>query len=193
MKGLRDPADIVASSVLQPWSGRVWRCHHRSRAALNADGSLSGGGGRFNAGSASDLKPPFRALYTSVESAAALLEVVRHLGYRSADARAVVALRDLALRALTQLHVSLQRVFDWSPAAAFADALRNDFSYRHSQELAVAAVAAGAEGVLVPSATGIDSNLVIFVESLGDGSRIDLVRQITDLRPVIASLEPSKP
>jgi hypothetical protein len=171
----------------------VWRCHHRSRAALNAEGSLGGVGGRFNVGSASDLKPPFRAFYSSVESAAALLEVVRHLGYRSTDARAVVALQEIAMRTLTQLDVVLQRVFDWSRDASLTDALRSDSSYRQTQDLAAAAVIAGAEGILVSSATGIDSNLVIFVENLGDESRIDIVRQITDLRPVIASLEALKP
>jgi len=121
VKGLRDPADIVASSVLQPWSGRVWRCHHRSRAALNADGSLAGIGGRFNAGVDSDVKPPFRALYASIESAAALLEVVRHLGYRSPDPCDVVALDDIAMRVLTQIDIELQRIFDWRNEPLFRE------------------------------------------------------------------------
>lgn len=97
------------------------------------------------------------------------------------------------MRTLTQLDVVLQRVFDWSRDASLTDALRSDSSYRQTQDLAAAAVIAGAEGILVSSATGIDSNLVIFVENLGDESRIDIVRQITDLRPVIASLEALKP
>lgn len=177
-----------------PWSGRVWRCHHRSRAASNADGSLAGVGGRFNAGLESEIKPPFRALYTSVESAAALLEVVRHLGYRSADARAVVALQDIGMRVLTRFGIDLQRVFDWSRDASLADVLRGDFSYRHTQELAAASFAAGVEGILVPSATGIDSNLVVFVENLAVGSsRIDIVKQITDIRPIVASLAGHNP
>jgi hypothetical protein len=181
--GPRDPATIAASSVLRPWSGRVWRCHHRSRAALNAEGSLAGTGGRFNAGVDSDIKPPFRALYASVESAAALLEVVRHLGYHTSDRRAVVALDDIAMRVLTQIEIELQKVSDWTSQPNLSDV-----PYRQSQQLAAAAFKEGAEAILVPSATGIDANLVIFVDNLHDGSRIEVIRQITDLRPIIAAV-----
>ena len=161
----------------------MWRCHHRSRAALNAEGSLAGSGGRFNAGVDSDIKPPFRALYASVESAAALLEVVRHLGYRAGDQRAVVALDDIGMRALTQIDIELERVFDWRFETGVITG-----SYRQTQQLADAAFSGGAEGILVPSATGIDANLVIFVDRLGPNNRIEVVRQITDLRPIIASI-----
>jgi RES domain-containing protein len=165
----------------------VWRCHHRSRAALNAEGSLAGNGGRFNAGVDSDVKPPFRALYSSVESAAALLEVVRHLGYRTADRRAVVALDEIAMRVLTQISVDLQRVFDWRAEPDLRDNLSR-MSYRYTQLLAAAAFKRGAEGILVPSATGIDVNLVVFVDNLDENSAIEVTRQITDLQPIIASL-----
>jgi RES domain-containing protein len=185
--GPRDPASIAASSILRSWSGRFWRCHHRSRAALNAEGSLAGTGGRFNVGVDSDIKPPFRALYASVESAAALLEVVRHLGYHASDRRAVVALNDIAMRVLTQIDIDLQRVFDWR-----SEQNLREVSYRESQQMAAAAFKEGAEAILVPSATGIDANLVIFVDNLHDGSRIEVVRQITDLRPIIASVAGGK-
>jgi RES domain-containing protein len=161
----------------------VWRCHHRTRSALNAEGSLAASGGRFNVGV--DTGVPFRALYTSVESAAALLEVVRHLGYRSPDRRDVVALSDIAMRVLTQIDVELQRVFDWRAESSLAGHI---LTYRESQQLAAAAFNAGAEGIIVPSATGIDANLVIFVDNLGDSSRIVVVRQIADLQPIIASV-----
>jgi RES domain-containing protein len=185
--GPTDPASIAASSVFQPRSGRAWRCHHRSRSVLNAEGSLAAGGGRFNAGVDSDVKPPFRGLYASIESAAALLEVVRHLGYRSPDRRHVVALDAIAMRVLTQIDVELQRVFDWRAEPGLRENL-NHVSYRQTQQLAGAAFGAGAEGILVPSATGIDTNLVVFVDNLGDGSRIEVVRQIADLQPIIASV-----
>jgi RES domain-containing protein len=188
VKGASDPAAIVATSLLTSWSGRVWRCHHRSHAALSADGSLGGVGGRFNAGVESPIKPPFRALYTSVESGAALLEVVRHLGYRATDDRAVVALEDIAMRVLTQIDVALRRVFDWSRDAALRDLLTSDTSYAYTQKLGAAAAMAGAEAILVPSATGIDANLIIFIENAGDGTHIDIVKQITDLRPIVSAL-----
>jgi RES domain-containing protein len=182
----RDPASIVATSAALPWSGQVWRCHHRSRAALNAEGSLGGVGGRFNAGVESDIKPPFRALYTSAESAAALLEAVRHLGYYAADGRAIVALDDVALRVLTQLRVTLQRVLDWRHAPGLRDGL-SKASYRQTQQLGAAAFAAGVEGILVPSATGVDANLVVFVDQLAENSHIEVLRQVTDLQPIIGA------
>ena len=175
----------MADSKAVPWSGRVWRCHHRSRAALNVDGSLGGVGGRFNAGIESTVKPPFRVLYTSLESAAALLEVIRHLGYLSADARAVVALEDVAMRVLSQIDVALHRVFDWSHEATL---LANSASYGYTQQLAADALRVGAEGILVPSSTGIDSNLIIFFDNVGEDSHVDLVRQISDLRPILTTL-----
>ena len=153
---------------------------------------MAGIGGRFNAGSESDIKPSFLALYTSVESAAALLEAVRHLGYRSADARAVVALDDIAMRVMTQLQVTLRRVFDWRLDPHFSDGL-SAVSYRQTQQLAAAAFIAGAEGILVPSATGIDANLVVFADHLGENSRIEVVSQITDLQPIITSLAGDAP
>ncbi|HEX7679646.1 MAG TPA: RES family NAD+ phosphorylase, partial [Thermoanaerobaculia bacterium] len=181
----RDLTTLVADSTAAPWSGRVWRCHHRSRAALNADGSLGGVGGRFNSGIESVFKPPFRVLYTSIESAAALLEVIRHLGYRSTDARAVVALEDVAMRVLSQIDVALQRVFDWSREATL---LANNASYGYTQQLAAEAFRSGAEGILVPSSTGIDANLVIFVDNVAEDSHADLVRQIGDIRPILTTL-----
>ena len=155
---------------------------------MNADGSLGANGGRFNAGVESDIKPPFRALYTSIESAAALLEVVRHLGYRSPDRRAVVALEDVAMRALTEIEIQLQQVFDCRGESSLSQ-----MSYQQTQQLAAAAFNKGAEGVFVPSATGIDGNLVIFVDNLDNTSRIEVVRQITDLQPIIASLAGGTP
>jgi RES domain-containing protein len=155
---------------------------------LNAEGSLGGIGGRFNAGVESVIKPPFRALYTSLESAAALLEVIRHLGYRAADARAVVALDDIAMRVLSQLDVALHRIFDWSRDAALADLLASNASYVYTQQLAAASVMAGAEAILVPSATGVDANLVIFPDDVGEDTHIDVVKQIADLQPILAAL-----
>jgi len=56
------------------------------------------------------------------------------------------------------------------------------------QQIAAAAFNRQAEGILVPSATGIDANLVLFVDKLDDSSRIDVTRQIEDLQPIIASV-----
>jgi RES domain-containing protein len=191
VQGLRDPAAIVASSSLVKWSGRVWRCHHRLRAALNADGSLGDVGGRFNAGNKSVISPSFRALYSSVESAGALLEVIRHLAHKSVDAHDIVALEDLAMRVLSQFDVELQQVFDWSLDRELKQVLTSPssaMSYAYTQQLAAAAIAAGAEAIIVPSATGIDANLVIFVDGLSEISRVDVIRRIEDLRPIAATI-----
>lgn len=100
----------------------------------------------------------------------------------------MVALDDVAMRVLTQLDVSLQRVFDWRAYPIVLDLLKRDASYRDTQRLASEAFAARAEAILVPSATGIESNLVIFVDNLGLDARVEIVKQLTDLRPIISSL-----
>jgi len=88
------------------------------------------------------------------------------------------------MRTLSQVDVVLQRVFDWSQEAV----LVSSASYAYTQQLAAEAWKAGAEAILVPSATGIDSNLVIFIDNLAEDSHIEVIKQITDLRPVVNGL-----
>ena len=96
------------------------------------------------------------------------------------------------MRVLTQVDVELQRVFDWRTEPSLRGNL-SYVSYRQTQQLAAAAFGRNAEGILVPSATGIDANLVIFPDNVSDGSRIEVIRQITDLQPIIASVARGTP
>jgi len=92
------------------------------------------------------------------------------------------------MRVLTQIDVALQRVFDWRHDAALRDLLTSSASYAFTQRLASEASNAGAQAVIVPSATGIDANVIIFVDNAGEGTHIEVVKQITDLRPIMAAL-----
>ena len=96
------------------------------------------------------------------------------------------------MHVLTQIDVVLQRVFDWSKDATLRDLLRSNAGYSYTQHLGAAAFRAGAQAVLVPSATGIDANLIVFVENVGEGTHVDVIKQIINLRPSVITLEEAR-
>ncbi len=144
--------------------------HARRYAALDPAGSLLVTG-RYHRGR--DRFPPeevWPALYLASRAEIGLGEVLRHLtperlsrlnGYRlseiAADLVAVLDGRDATLLGLPR------------------DALLHDSDYRVTQAVAAAAVARGAEGLLVPSATLLGDNLVVFPANLRRESRLAVV------------------
>lgn len=70
---------------------------------------------------------------------------------------------------LSGLEIRLGPTFDYRDPAAIglvlADLVDN-YDFTVTQELAAAAIAHGAEGILVPSATGLGDNLVILPKFL---------------------------
>lgn len=170
---LPDPADVIRRMSRGRWSGIVWRCHWKGSLPTDASKSLGGAGGRFNVGrdsTAFKSTDAFPALYTSRESATAVLETLRHLMDR--EARSSLTRTDVLEifdgfrhRVLTELAVDLKDVLDCSqPARIGLDerALVDDATYLYTQSLALASMRSGADGLLVPSATGVGLNLIIF-------------------------------
>lgn len=79
---------------------------------------------------------------------------------------------------LTELGIHLQAVLDLrNPDTRPADPneLLNDHNYTTAQNLALNALTAGAEGILVPSATRLGDNLVVFPDNLQPGSRLEII------------------
>jgi RES domain-containing protein len=79
---------------------------------------------------------------------------------------------------ISEIDVELSAVIDCRNIAAVGislDDLLNDHDYTLSQRIGAAALAMGAEGLLVPSATRLGDNLVIFPTQLRAGSRLDVV------------------
>ena len=85
---------------------------------------------------------------------------------------------DLNEYRLTELEVELAAVLDCRDAAALGltpgDLVR-DYDFIVPQEIAVAAIAKGAESVLVPSATKLGDNLVVFPNQVQGFSRLVVV------------------
>jgi hypothetical protein len=79
---------------------------------------------------------------------------------------------------ISEIEVELEMVIDCREIAALGislDHLLNDLDYTVSQRLGAAALAMGAEGLLVPSATRLGDNLVVFPTQLRPDSRLDVV------------------
>ena len=79
---------------------------------------------------------------------------------------------------LSELSASLQWVADCrdpSTLGLTSRGLSHDTDYRATQALGAAAYSSGLEGLLVPSATGLGDNLILFPQNLLTASRITVV------------------
>ena len=109
-------------------------------------------------------------LYLALSPETCLGELVRHItpellphlnGYR-----------------ISELRVTLMAVADCRDATLLGmmtDSLVHDRDYRATQHLGAAVVAAGLEGMLVPSATALGDNLIVFTAQMHAVSAIEVV------------------
>jgi len=110
------------------------------------------------------------ALYLALSPEVSLGEVLRHFSPQ--------LLPQLNEYRLSELEVELEAVLDCRDAAALGlspEDLIRDYDFAITQEIAAAAIAQGAEGMLVPSATGMGDNLVVFPAQLHTTSRLAVV------------------
>jgi hypothetical protein len=80
---------------------------------------------------------------------------------------------------LTTLSVRLEAVMDCRDAAAMGldpAALLHDTDYDLTQAIGAAALARGVEGILVPSATRLGDNLILWIAQIRPDSQITLIR-----------------
>ena len=165
-----DARAAVARLRLQPWTGQAWRFHRSAYGATDSGGSLLVSG-RFHR--AVDLFPRsdvWAALYLALEPAVSLGEVLRHFSPQ--------LLPRLNEYRLSELEVVLEAVLDCRAATALglsAEDLIKDYDFAISQAIAAAAIAHGAEAILVGSATGLGDNLVVFPAQLHGASRLTVV------------------
>jgi hypothetical protein len=79
---------------------------------------------------------------------------------------------------LTEISVSLSAVLDFRDAGKLAlrpGVLVDDYNFETTQALAAAAVERAAEAMLVPSATGLGDNIVVFPSRLYVASKLRVV------------------
>lgn len=148
----------------------MWRAHRHIYEATDHGGSLRFSA-RYNRGldqfSRSEVWP---AIYTALAPETSLGEILRHISPEN--------LADLNEYWLTELAVELVQVFDCRDAAPLGlmpEDLIDDYDFTVTQHLAAAAIADGVEGIMVPSATGLGGNLVIFPRQLRGTSTLRIV------------------
>ncbi|MBI4496616.1 MAG: RES family NAD+ phosphorylase [Chloroflexi bacterium] len=153
-----------------PWSGPAWRFHRRTYAATDSGGSLVVSGRYHRAADQFPRSQVWAALYLALGPEVSLAEVLRHF--------TPPLLPQLNEYRLSELAVELGAVLDCRDAAALGlspGALVRDYDFTLTQEIAAAAIAHGAEGILVPSATALGDNLVVFPAQLRSTSRLTVV------------------
>lgn len=153
-----------------PWAGTVFRMHSSRYAATEAAGSLLYSG-RYNRGlDHFEHVRVFAALYVALNAETALAEVIRGVDPEALDR--------LDSRSLSSIECGLAAVFDLRAPEKLGldlESLLDDYDYSVPQSLAAAAFSHGAEGILVPSATALGDNLVIFPANLRPGSTLTVV------------------
>ena len=110
------------------------------------------------------------ALYLALSPAVALGEVLRQF-----SPQRLLQLNDYRL---SELDVEVGAVLDCRDAAVLGLApedLIRDLGFTMTQQIASAAIARGAEAILVPSATLLGDNLVVFPTQLQSTSRLTVV------------------
>ena len=164
-----DATAAVGHCPVAPYEGSAWRFHHQRYDPTSAAGSLRRSG-RYHRGR--DLFPEeqvWSALYTALSPLIALGESLRHL-------EDTMALKHRRLSELQLKVEALVALRDETALGLPQDMLIGD-DLALTQSLGAAALHAGAEGVLVPSATRFSGgNIVLFTDQLRDTSPVELVR-----------------
>jgi RES domain-containing protein len=152
------------------WQGPAWRMHS-SRYSADDPGGAYRYSGRYHRGR--DLfgeDEVFPALYLATAPEVTLGEKQRHLTSAS--------LPQMRNQVLSELEVSLQAVCDIrtpEEVGISSEALMDDHDYSLPQSVSAALRNRGAEALLVPSATLLGANLVVFPDRLLDGSNLEVL------------------
>lgn len=165
-----DAGLAVSRCPVIPWQGAAWRIHRQRYVATDPGGSLKTSGRYHRGADRFAAEATWPALYLALSPETALGELVRHItpellphlnGYR-----------------ISELAVTLEAVVDCRDAALLGvspAALVDDRDLETTQQIGAAAVALGFEGVLVPSATALGDNLIVFPTNLRSGSKLDVM------------------
>lgn len=148
----------------------MWRTHKRKYLASDPGGSHKVSG-RYNRGLDKFPKGEvWPALYASLGAETCLGEILRHI-----DESTLPMLNDFRI---SELSVELTVVFDFRNPRLIglsAGDLCHETDYRIPQELAAASIDRGAEAMLVPSATRLGDNLILFPSNIRPTSRIVVI------------------
>lgn len=162
---------------MMSWQGATWRIHARRYAATDPGGSRRFSGRYHRAPDLFAGQRTWAALYLALDTGSCLAEATRH----------ATELSELADRRISEIEVSLSAVIDLRDPSAIGlttDDLVDDHRYDLTQEIGLAALERGAEGLIVPAASLLGNNVVVLFDNLRPGSRIE-VRRFVDPRLLI--------
>lgn len=139
--------------------------------------------GRYNRGHDQfDPSECWETLYLSLGRDIVLGELIRHLGM---DGK--IAVHNLRSRRISRLRLDLSNVIDCSDLDRMGinmidlfpddDALE-DAAYNLGQDIGSAAFILGYEAMLIPSATRLGTNRIVFPANLRPGSRIQVIDSV---------------
>jgi hypothetical protein len=154
--------DAVLACPTISWESEVTRFHARRYPATDPGGSL-----RFPGRYHRD----WPTLYTCIRPEAVIGEFLRH--------STPSALSRLAVMRLSTLSVRLEALMDCRDASLMGldrETLLHDIDYDLTQAVGEAALTRGVEGILVPSATRLGDNLILWVAQIRPGSQIAVIR-----------------
>jgi RES domain-containing protein len=160
----------VADLETVGWSGNAWRFHKRRFQPIDATGSTIASGRFHRAPDEFPVNDCWSALYFSLKAEISLAEIIRHT-----HPTRMFTLNKLRI---TEVQLHLQSVVDLSTPGSIglpADSLLDDLEYSLTQTIARAVIDRGAEGIIVPSATRLGNNLVIFPDNLKPESRLEII------------------
>ncbi len=130
--------------------------------------------GRFNRGlDHFPVEETWSVLYLALGRDVALAEMIRHL-----TPELLLRVRN---KRLSELQLDLCLVIDCRDLARLGvspDDFFHDTNYRIPQELGKAAYARGVEAMLVPSATLLGDNLIVFNRNLAESARITVIGSV---------------
>lgn len=177
--------EALATCRETAWTGFVWRSHN-VRYPADAPGSSTG---RYNRGRDKFPDPTvttWPALYLGLSEAVCLGESLRYLptSPRLLPEEIRERLQRVATRRLTRLRVGLAASLDLRAPDALGLTREHlcederEGGYLLTHRIAEAALARGVEGLLVPSATRLGDNLVMFPSNVHAGSSIEVIDSV---------------
>lgn len=165
-----DAGTALAAAQVKSWEGPAWRMH-KKRYRADGSGGARKVSGRYNRGlDRFGEEESFSALYLATAPETCLAEIYRHI-----TPNLLPALNDYRL---SEIFVSLQGIVDCRDAKPLGlknNHLIDDYDYEVTQALGAAALGLGVEGLLVPSASRLGTNLILFPDNLSAGSRVTVV------------------
>lgn len=162
--------EFISQCPVTDWQGIVWRTHRRRYEATDYTGALIFSGRFHRSKNQFSEGPTWPAQYFSLGPEVCLGELLRRLVPETLPSLNDYRISELSIRLSVVLDCR-----DIETETISTEQVLHATNYALTQEIAAAAITAGAEALLIPSATRLGDNLVVFPEQLRSDSEITLI------------------